>query len=386
MLKKFISIQKLRLIITCLALTTSGMANSQADKAPLPLDDGWQVATPSESGFSPEGLSALTQAIKNGDIANIHAIVVEHNNALVYEEYFSGPDEKLGTSLGEITFDHNTFHDLRSVTKSVTTALLGIALDGDYEQVLAKPVHTFFPEIKNQLGTGAEKVTLQHALTMTAGLDWNEMTVPYSNPKNDEVAMYSEANPEAMVLGRNSVTPVGTTWYYNGGLAQVVAGVITELTDMPLDKYAQKVLFQPLGIENYDWMGPKHWQSPSAAAGLRLNIRDMAKIGSVYLHNGKWKGQQIVPETWVKKSTQKYVDSVPWGDQYADYGYGFMWYPGTAKDPSNLKVIRAVGWGGQRIILFPDLKLNISIFAGNYQGGAWDNDAKIIKAILAARS
>jgi len=386
MLKKPTIIQTLAICLSCKLFTFHGSAQALSDKTPEQLNDGWIVTKPSEQGFDSKQLAALTQRILSGDIHNIHSLLIEHDGKLIYEEYFSGPDQKLGVPFkNDITFNNTTFHDIRSVTKSITSAALGIALKGQYTQALDKPVASYFPELHSQLGEGADAVTLKHALTMTAGLDWNEMTVPYSSAENDEVAMYSTQNPAAMVLGRNRVTPAGSQWYYNGGLAQVVAGIISKETGQSLDEYVNKVLFQPLGIKDYEWMGPPHWESPSAAAGLRLRARDMAKIGSLYLHNGQWRGEQIVPSQWVALSTQHSVKTTPWGDGFADYGYGFMWFPGLLKDNKALRIIRALGWGGQAIFILPELKLSVSVFAGNYRGEGRGNNAKILNAILAAQ-
>lgn len=376
---------KLLLLAGLQSLVTNAMAQAQLDEAPQDLRDGWSVAKPSKAGFNPQKLANLTTSLASGEIHNVHAVIIEHDGKLVYEKYFSGPDERWGRDLGTVTYNHRKLHDLRSVSKSVTTALLGIALADKHREAMDRPVASYFPELKGKFGNGVEKITLKHALTMTAGLQWNEMTEPYTSAKNDEIRMSFTANPVAMVLGRDVINPVGTQWYYNGGLSQVVAGVVTRLTGKTLDKFAAKALFRPLGIKKYEWLGEKKWKSPSAASGLRLRARDMAKIGSVFLNQGKWNGRQIIPADWVTLSIQSHVKSIPWGKSTANYGYGFMWYPGKTNHSGGHRIIRAAGNGGQRIFLLPSLKLNITMFAGTYNVWKHRSDAKVLKAILSAR-
>ncbi len=371
------------------ALQTAGLAgNTDLDQAPPVLDDGWSTARPSEAGFDPSAFAELTKAIESGEIHNAHAVVVEHAGRLIYEQYFSGPDERWGESLGNVTFSRDTLHDLRSISKSVATALLGIALEGKHLGALERPITSYFPDLKGQFGAGVENVTLKHVVTMTAGLEWNEMTEPYTSSENDEIRLYSVPDPVALVLARPVRDPVGSKWYYNGGLSQVVAGVVRRETGLALNEYADKALFGPLGISDYEWLGSSRWKpgtSPSAASGLRMRARDLAKIGSVYLHGGAWNGKQIVPADWVELSGQHHVEHIPWGRSTGTYGYGFMWYPGKTKGPEAHRLIRAAGNGEQRIFLLPDLKLAITVFAGNYNDYTNRSDARVLERVLAAR-
>ena len=208
----------------------------------------------------------------------------------MYEQYFAGSDERWGQPLGRRVFDRDSLHDLRSVSKSVTSALLGIALSTDFDTALGRPIGSFFPQLKLRPVLGA--VTLEHVLTMTAGLEWNEITVPNTDPKNDELQMSNVEDPIELVLSRPLREKPGTAWYYNGGLTQVLAGVVMQITGKPFDTYAKEALFAPLGVTQYEWIGPPKWDPhmPSAASGLRMRARDLARFGSVFLHRGTWAG------------------------------------------------------------------------------------------------
>ncbi len=370
-------------------------ALAQAEPSSPPAgDDAWPVAELADNGFDAAAMAALTLDLRTGRYDNTHAVLVEKDGALVFELYLSGRDEKWGEPQGFVTFDRESLHDLRSVTKSVTTLLLGIALaqhhQGGFQDALETPLPQFFPDLKEQMNPEMAQVTLHHVLTMTAGLEWNEMEVPYTNPENDEIQLYFVADPVAMVLARPLVQAPGEGWYYNGGLTQVVAGVIERLTGKPLDLYAEEVLFEPLGITDYEWFASPAWgegSSPSAASALRLRARDLAKIGSVMAHGGSWQGQEIAPPEWIELATTRYVPTIPWSPS-GTFGYGYMWYPGelpgAAGDGGPLRIVRAAGNGDQRLFILPDLGLVITHYAGNYNNYQLRNSEDIARHILGA--
>ena len=262
----------------------------------------WEIRNPKDAGFQQTALDRVTAEIKSGAFPNTHAVLIEYDGSLVYEQYFAGTDERWGQPLGRRVFDAASLHDLRSASKSVTSAVLGIALAADFDQALARPIGSFFPDRK--LRPELNAVTLHHVLTMTAGLEWNEMTVPYTDPRNDELQMSSVKDPIELVLSRPLREKPGTVWYYNGGLTEVLAGVVRQITGKALDAYAKVALFAPLGITQYEWIGDSKWDPPmpAAASGLRMRARDLARFGSVYLHGGQWHGRQIVPAAWVERS------------------------------------------------------------------------------------
>ncbi len=374
-------------LAACAAQTTSPVGTIGPDDAPLRLADGWAVARPSEAGFDPAALAKITVAIEDGSIRNVHAVVIEQGGRLVYERYFEGPDERWVRPVGTVQFERDSLHDLRSVTKSVTSALLGLALESNYEAAIARPIVDYFEDLEGGFGRGVEQITLRHVLTMTAGLEWNEMSVPYTSIDNDERRLYYRPDPVAMVLEREVRDPPGERWYYNGGLTQVLAGLIQRQTGKPLDRYAEETLFGPLGITDYEWLGSSAWgpeASPSAASGLRLRARDLAKIGSLFLHQGRWNGQPVIPAEWVALSTQRHVPNVPWGPPGV-YGYGFMWYPGEIKGPDGYTIVRAVGNGDQRLFIAPGAGIVVTVFAGNYNNYTFASGDKIFARVMAAR-
>jgi CubicO group peptidase (beta-lactamase class C family) len=158
------------------------------------------------------------------------------------------------------------------------------------------------------------------------------------------------------------VAKPGVAWQYNGGFTQLLAAVIQRATGTSLKAYAQKMLFDPLGITDVEWVGDLAGL-PAAASGLRLRPRDLAKFGSLYLHQGRWSNRQVLPEEWVKESTRRHV-TFP---NQPSRGYAYHWWHTCYATPSGLVESKtAVGNGGQRVFVLPELKSVVTVLAGRY--------------------
>lgn len=165
------------------------------------------------------------------------------------------------------------------------------------------------------------------------------------------------------------------------------AGLIQRRTGKLLNEFAEEVLFGPLDITDYEWLGVPRWRPkgmPSAASGLRLRARDLAKIGSLVLHRGQWNGTQVISAEWVELSTRRHVEHIPWGSGGV-YGYGFMWYPGRSKSEPGNRIIRAAGNGDQRLFIMPEEKIVVTVFAGVYNQFRHRNGEAILARVMAAR-
>jgi CubicO group peptidase (beta-lactamase class C family) len=224
-------------------------------------------------------MQRLTRELEQGVYPNTHIVLVEHGGRLVYEAYLAGADRSWGEPLGHREFDADSLHDLRSVSNSVTALLLGIALGDDYEDALSRPVIEYFPEYAASVPPGVETITLHQVLAMSNGQRWNEMELPYSSRRNDEVRMYYQADPLAYVLGKEMRDLPGESWYYNGGTTMLLAAIVVRLSGMEFLDFAHQALFEPLGIgaQDIEWRGLGIWRQrprlPSAAPGLRMRAR-----------------------------------------------------------------------------------------------------------------
>jgi CubicO group peptidase (beta-lactamase class C family) len=344
--------------------------------------DGWPTGPPADAGLSGPVLERVASDIEAGVYGNTHALLVEHDGTLVFERYFAGSDERWGTPIAMRQMGRDSLHDVRSVSKSVTSALLGIALGDDFERRVERPVADYLPGVATDEAHRA--ITLHHVLTMTPGLEWNEMTVPYTDPANDEIRLYDAEDPARHVLSRPLRHDPGTTWYYSGGTTQVLATIVTAITGRRLDEYAREVLFEPLGIVDFEWLGPGGWtpDNPAAMSGLRLRARDLARIGSVYLRGGRWQDRQVVPAEWVELSSTRHVAEIgDWSDG-GTWGYGYQWWVGRLE--SGERVFAGVGNGNQRLFVLPDDDLVVTILAGEYNRFT-DASEAILDRVLSAR-
>ena len=331
------------------------------------IDDGWRTAVPESVGVDSRRLAALTASVRAWPELGVHAILIERAGRLIYEEYFDGFDERWGEPLGRVTMAPATIHDLRSITKSVVSALAGIALSEGAMESLEQPVVEWFPEYPELNTAERRRVTLAHVLAMTSGLEWNE-DVPYNDPRNDEIRMTEHAEPLRYALSRPFVDEPGKAFNYNGGLTHVMAAVIQRATNTPIEEYARTRLFEPLGVTSFEWVGDLAGL-PAAASGLRLRARDLAKFGSLYLHGGQWNDRNLIPADWVELSTRRHFPFRPRGGAEAggEFGYAYYWWYNCYPTSAGLIEARtAVGNGQQRIFVMPGLDLVLTIFAGRY--------------------
>jgi CubicO group peptidase (beta-lactamase class C family) len=297
----------------------------------------------------------------------VHAILIERNGQLIYEEYFDGFDERWGVPLGRVSMKLDTRHDLRSMTKSVVSALVGIALAEGSIRSLDQPLIKWFPEYADLDTPERRRVTLAHVLSMTSGFKWNE-NVPYSDPRNDEIRMTRDKEPLRYALSAAFDRDPGAEFNYNGGLTQVMAAVLERATKTSIEDYARTKLFEPLGITDVEWVGDLAGM-PAAASGLRLRPRDAAKFGSLYLNGGKWNGKQVIPAPWVELSTRRHFRFAPrtGPDAAGSFGYSYFWWYSCYPTPTGLIEARtAVGNGQQRIFVLKELNMVVTIFAGRY--------------------
>ena len=338
-----------------LAQTTCG--------APKELDDGWRIEKPESVGLDGAQLCNIADGLKASN-ANIHAVVIVRHGKLVFEQYFTGHDSPWGEPDGQFSFDATTRHDMRSASKSVTSLLVGIAIDRKLIASADEPVVKFFEDYSSLKTKGWDIITLRHLLTMSSGIKWDE-NLPWTDPKNDEPHLGSDPDPTRYVLAKPIAAPPDTVWNYNGGGTDLLGSVIERVSGKRFDAFAREVLFQPLGITDWTWKTyPKNGKL-SPAAGLRLRPRDAAKIGQLMLAHGRWNDRQIVSADWIAQTMVPRFQAIGYfgGSMF----YGYQWWQGrTLSDGTDVKWIAAMGLGGQRIIVVPDHDLVVMTTSGLY--------------------
>lgn len=305
-------------------------------KSPKQLDDLLATSHLVNEGDSLFIYSLLPQIV-NGDYGRLNSFLLIRNNQLICEEYFYG-------------FGQNTLHQAESTTKSITSLLIGIAVDKGFIIDLNEPVATILetPDFD-------KRITLEHLLTMTSGL----------TPSDEE--LYLSTDRIATILSRELNNEPGTKFQYDGGNTELLGAIIKKKTGMFADEFAKQYLFAPLHITHYNWEIGKQNGYPCVAGSLEITPREMAKIGLMVLYKGKFNGQQVVSEEWIQQSTSfKTHTHIP-GDDYA-----YQWWSLSLKsEKKEFPCIWANGFGSQFIYIFPTLNTVIVTTGHNYEFDSW---------------
>ena len=313
-------------------------SNASESSSNYPTNE-WHVSTPEDQGMQSKTLLKMMEDIKDKKY-NIHSITIVRNGDLIIDAYL-------------YPFKYGEKHELHSVTKSVISALIGIAIDKGYIEDVHQPVIHFFPHTNiSHLDDLKRSMTLKDLLIMASGLDCNdgsanEWAATLEMRKTDDWTQYALSLPMAHKPGEY--------YQYCNGVSHLLSAIINESTGMPTFAFAKEYLFDPLGIKDIEWE-----KSPegivSGSLGLRLRPKDMAKIGLLYLNNGKWENQQILSAEWVTESSQPYIDG-KWNNEH----YGYQWWINQAGYYS------AVGMFGQAIYVVPKKNL-VVVFTSHIEG------------------
>jgi CubicO group peptidase (beta-lactamase class C family) len=292
-----------------------------------------------------------------GDFKKIGSVIIARHGKLVYEAYFDG--------------DAGTLRDTRSATKSITGALVGIALDEKKLSGVDARVLALLPEHARKLQNPdprKDKITVEDFLTMSSPLecdDWNDAS------RGNEERMYVVEDWAQFILdlpirGRMHVgeqidpPPHGRYFSYCTGGVFTLSEVLQKATGMRTDRYAQEKLFAPLGITDVQWVySPLN--VPQTGGGLRLSSRDLLKIAQLYLNGGSWQGRRIVGETWVRTSTQPHARI----DDDTEYGY-LWWIKSFKAGEKSYPAFFMSGNGGNKVAVFPGLDMAVVITSTNY--------------------
>ena len=348
--------------------------------APLEADGEWPTGSPEQAGLDAAILCSLNETLDTSPEMNVHAVVVVRGGKLIYETYRRGLDYRWSLPLGMVTHTPQMLHDVRSISKSVVSLLVGIALDRKLIASIDDPVFTYFPEHASLRTPEKDRILLRHLLTMRSGLQWDEVSTPYGYSTNSEAMMFRSTDPYRLVLEQPVQHEPDEQFNYSGGNTQLLAGVLQKATGEPLAEFAKEALFEPLGITQFVWANSPASGEVLASWGLRLRPRDMAKIGELVLRKGMWNGRRVVSEAWIGESTQ----ARPAGSYATDWNplYGYQWWMGnSAVGDHAISWIAGGGLGGQRIYIAPAYDLVVVITAGLYDAPFEDQD-RVVKSIF----
>lgn len=311
----------------------ASVASSQA-RAEI---EGLPFSTPEEQGMDGAALGALAGKVRDGTYGSTHALLVVRDGHLVFEEYFG-------------RWNADRLHEMQSVSKSVVSMAVGIALERGELDSLEQRVVDFFPdlEIENR-NAWKEAIDIGDILRMSTGTAYEE---GYRGSPHYQLNRMSRGWTKFW-LDQEMVAEPTTVWRYDSGGVIALSEIFRRTTGMHVDDYAREHIFDPLGIERYEWERNAEGH-PHAGGGLHLRARDLAKLGVTMLQDGVWRGRQVVPADWVERSTQT---KFRFSDGAAPFvGYAYLWWV-FAPDPAvegGSPIVAGTGLGGQYVFLVPD--------------------------------
>lgn len=333
--------------------------------------------------MDPVPVGRAVDGIGKGKYGEIHSLLIYKDSKLVVEEYFVGHDYQwdgpdFQGALVEWGWD--TEHNIHSAGKSITSACVGIAVDRGFIESVDQSIFDYLPRHQHLKTDGKRQITIEHLLTMTSGLEWDEWRTSYSDERNDVIALWMDCeDPVACILAKPLISEPGTDFTYSGGNSILLGEIVRSATNLDIEAFAGEYLFSPMGIDPPEW----GWIGDSgvvyAAGDQRLTSREMIKFGVAYLNGGVWNGQRILSEGWIGRSAASYAGpnnswfnyflrSIPPGDNtWGQRGYSYAWWTHEySHSGSRFPAFWAFGWGGQRIVVFPDQSAVVVLTGGSY--------------------
>jgi CubicO group peptidase (beta-lactamase class C family) len=324
--------------------TTLYAAQNPADYYPT---SEWRTSKPNLQQLNRKILKKLVARIRNNEITGIDSLLIVRNGYLVVEDYFNG-------------WRMNDLHTLQSDTKSITSLLVGIAIEQGKLSGVSENVVSLFPEYARIRNLDARKETLklEDLLTMRTGLDWSEARYEGSPLQQLNTC---QCDWLKFVLDWPMLEEPGTRFEYNSGGVILLGGVLRNATGMSVDAFAQRNLFEPLGITDVRWIFGQTEGVPHTGGGLNLRPRDMAKLGYLVLRHGRWADKQVVSEEWLRESLQHKVHT-SWRFSSYPVDYGYLWWllplDGTGlAQGEDADIYTASGAQGQWIFIIPKYDL-----------------------------
>lgn len=352
-------------VLVFLLLLASGCTSAQ--QKDTVTSDGWLTSRPEAEGLDPVVLSETIRFIDQDPHNDFRSLLVTRNGRLVSEHYFNGhgPD---------------SLQDVRSATKSLTATLVGIAISEGIIPSIDTRVLSFFPSYMpiSHDGEAKREITIEHLLTMASGLDAN---ADDPDTPGYEDRMWESTDWVRFVLDLPMAHAPGETWSYASANTFLLGAAVEQVSGQTLAAYAEDRLFGPLGITRYRWA-----ETPSgrtvAQGNLSIRARDMAKFGQLYLNGGRWGGQQLVPESWVRRSVEG-AYPVPW-QGYDQYGYG--WYThALVVGGQTFQYFLASGNGGNKIYVLPAEQMVVVIQSAAYNTNYGQRRSlEMLRRVLAA--
>lgn len=342
----------------------------------------WPVSRPEKEGFDAKAIESIVADMKAGEFGLLdHFLLIRHGR-IVADHHFKHNYEKISAKYDrknhQYNYDHpewhpyyrgTKLHSLQSVTKSITSIALGIAIDeGHIPDGVETPAMSFFKTYKADFDDPNRKaMKLKDMLTMRSGIRWNEQ-ISYESEQNSCIQLEASNEWIQFVLDQPMRERPGTIFDYNSGVSVLLGKIVGVATNQRIDSYANEKLFKPIGINEFYWKTTPDGEVDTEG-GLYLSAHDLARIAYLFLRNGNWDGKQIVSEEWVRASTAPVVSDIRPDNGRPDSGYGYQWWV-PQHENGKTKIYSGRGYGGQFPIVVPEHDLVIVFNAWNIHGSA----------------
>ena len=373
----FMNIDK-KTLITSSILYLSLMTASHAQTI------NWDIEQPASQGVNANVIQELHQEFKDGQHGYIDSFLIIRNDQLIFEKYYENDyadltknrrlqqamimQQNYGDNTRDIYnyydpewhpyYKNTDLHTIQSVSKSVTSALIGIAIDRNEIPNVNTKISSYFPEYSDYFNDPLKQsITIRDLLTMTAGISWDESSFLYTDPLNNAATMENSQNWLNYILSLPMSDVPGEKFIYNSGITILLSHIMYEATGMHVNEYAKKYLFNPLGIKNFYWKKTPLGLTDTEG-GLYLSTRDFARIGHLYLNEGqvnnlrlldkKWVEDTFAPDTDISESTRK---------------YGYQWWLVPYNGNDKKFILSGSGYGGQYLLIIPEFNL-VVVFNG----------------------
>lgn len=309
--------------------------------------DGFQSISFKEASIDSIVVDSIHNAILDyqNTSPDYRSFLILKNNKLVFEKYYDGGNE-------------NELNSLKSVTKSIIALLVGKSVELGLIESIDQKLSDLFPEYYSNVKDDLKKeIKIEDLLTMSAGFKWNNFGGKYRSGWD----VYEGNRHEYMITKTVMENEPGAIFNYNSGLSHMLSGIITNESGMKTEKFAEKYLFDSLGIKNYKWTADRNGYNLGNSE-LFLTSRDMAKIGLLVLSNGFWYDQQLLDSDWIEEMLSPKIETQDIGKKYSQY-YGHQWW---VKNYKGVRINFAAGYGGQYIFVIPEFDL-VLVFTTNWR-------------------
>jgi CubicO group peptidase (beta-lactamase class C family) len=378
-----------------LASCGSRTAPSSASGTPGWPGETWPVSTPEAENVNGAVLDSIDAEIQAGEFGRIdHFLVIRHGK-LIFDRHYDRDYAALAAADGRDTthdvynyddprwhpyYEGTDLHTLQSVTKSITSLALGIAVDEGHVAGTDVPAMSFFEAYAPDLSDPRrQEMTLADLLTMRSGIDWNEQ-IPYDDPENTCLQLEASDDWIRFVLDRPMREAPGTRFDYNSGVSVLIGKIVGVATGTRVDRWAAERLFAPLGIRDWHWKTTPDGEVDTEG-GLYLEPHDLARIAYLVLRNGRWGDRQVVSEAWIRKSVRPRVQFPGPDGESSTRGYGYQWW--LQHENGKPVVIAGSGYGGQFPVVVPRKDLVVVFNAWNIHDRPLRNAAEAIMTRIA---